>query len=312
MSQPKIVVVGSFIADYTVFAPVFPRAGETVLGGKFRTGPGGKGSNQATAAHRAGGDVTMVTKIGCDNAAAVALEHYGREKMSTEFVFRTDAADTGVAVIEVCEEQGENRIIVIKGANGKLTRGEVRRAEGRIAEADVLLLQLEASLEAANEAMKLARKHGTRIVMNPAPAQKVPVGFFEGVDYFTPNETEAEFFSGMPTGTLEQAKAAAKKLMELGIGQVVMTLGESGALHVSESCAELVPTVNVTAVDTTGAGDAFNGGFCVALAEFGEARVREAIEFANCTAALSVTRPGSSPSMPFRSEIEALVKKTRC
>lgn len=307
MNKPKIVVVGSFIADLTSFTPRFPRDGETVIGSQLKIGPGGKGSNAATAAQRAGGEVTMVTKIGRDSLSDICRRHYSSEGMTDKFVFVSDTAETGSAIIEVNEESGQNRIIVMIGANLELTPAEVDSAESEIAECETVLMQLETNLDAAKEAIALAKKHGKTVVFNPAPAQSVPDGLFDGVDYFTPNETEAEYFSGIAVKTEEDAFAAGKKLLSLGVKNVVITLGKTGAALINESTALIIPTTDLKAVDTTGAGDAFNGGLTVALSEGMD--IVKAIKFANCVASISVTRKGTSPAMPHRGEVDALYEK---
>ncbi len=303
----KIVVVGSFISDITGFAPRFPVDGETVLGSSLKFGPGGKGSNQATAASRSGGEVVMVTKVGTDMLSGIAHQHYRNEGMTDKYVMTTDRADTGAAFIEVNETTGENRIIVIKGANDLITAEEVYAAEEEVASADAVLTQLEASLESTAALKELAAKYRKPFVLNPAPMQEVPEGFFEGVDYFTPNETEAEFFSGVKVTSPESAEEAAKKLLKLGVKNVVITLGKKGVFWTDGKEKALVPTTDLKPVDTTGAGDAFNGGFTVAVSEGRD--IISALKFANCVASISVTRRGTSPAMPTREESDALYRR---
>jgi ribokinase len=305
--KSKVVVVGSFIVDITGFANRFPKDGETVIGSAVRIGPGGKGSNQATAVSRAGADVVMITKIGSDVLSNIAHEHYSAEGMSEKYIYKTDKAGTGTAFIEVNETSGENRIIAIKGANELLSAAEVAAAEDEIASCDAVLAQLETCNEAVEELMRLAKKHGKTIVLNPAPYLPVPDGFFDGVDYLTPNETEAEFYSGVPVESPEDAERAALKLLEMGVKNVIVTLGKKGAFFTDGKNKMLVPTTDLKAVDTTGAGDAFNGGFAVALSEGMD--IGRALKFANCTASISVTRLGTSPAMPYRHEIDELMKR---
>lgn len=308
MQKPcKIVVVGSFIADITGFAPRFPKDGESVIGTGIRFGPGGKGSNQATAASRCGGDVTMVTTLGKDMLAEIAHSHYKAEGMSEQFVYTTDKAGTGSAFIEVNESTGENRIIVVKGANEYTDSGEVAAAKAEIAGCDAVLTQLESGFGGVRELISLAKKYGKPVILNPAPLQPVPDGFFKGVDYLTPNETEAEFFSGIPVGDEQSARAAAEKLLTLGVKNVIITLGKRGAFWTDGKRSALVPTTDLKPVDTTGAGDAFNGGFTVAISEGRD--VVDALKFANCVGSISVTRRGSSPSMPTREEVDALYER---
>lgn len=306
MKKTKIIVVGSFIADLTTFTPKFPRDGETVIGSQLKMGPGGKGSNAATAASRSGGEVVMVTKVGRDTLADICFNHYKKENMTDRYIYVSDTAETGSAIIEVNETSGQNRIIVMLGANAQLTPAEVDAAESEIAGCEVVLMQLETNLDAAKEAIRLAKKYGKTVVFNPAPAQKVPEGLFEGVDYFTPNETEAEFFSGLPVNNNEEAFAAGKKLLELGVANVIITLGKGGAAFINQDKQFVVPTTDLKAIDSTGAGDAFNGAISVALAEGMD--IATAIKFANCVSSIEVTRKGTSPAMPSRQETEALLE----
>ncbi len=301
----KVVVVGSFIIDLAAYTPRFPVDGETVPGLSLKVGPGGKGSNQATAAKRAGGDVIMITKLGDDDFSRIARSHYTREEMTQKYVYEEKGGETGSAVIEIHEASAQNRIIVVKGANDNLTPAEIDAAEADIADCDIILFQLEANYDAIARAMELARKHGKPIVMNPAPAQDVPEGFFDGVYLFTPNETEAEYYSGIKVVDEESAYAAGKKLIEMyGVEYVLITLGKRGAALIGKDTTVTVPTTDLKPVDTTGAGDAFNGAMCVAL---GEGRdMIDAIKFANCVASIAVTRKGSSPAMPYRDEVDAL------
>ena len=304
MKKSKVVVAGSFIVDVVGFAPRFPKDGETVIGSTVKFGPGGKGSNQATAASRAGAEAIMITKIGVDVLSNIAIEHYNAEGMSQKYVYRTDKAPTGTAFIEVSETTGENRIIVVKGANELLSAVEVAAAEEEIATCDAVLAQLESSDEAIVELFRLAMRHGKRIILNPAPARQVPEGLFEVVDYLTPNETEAEYFSGVPVKNPEDAGLAAEKLLGLGVKNVIITLGKHGAFYSDGNNKLLVPTTDLKAVDTTGAGDAFCGALAVALSEGMD--ILRAIRFANCAASISVTRAGPSLAMPYRHEINEL------
>ncbi len=304
----KVVVVGSFITDLAVYTPRFPVDGETVPGNSLKVGPGGKGSNQATAAKRAGADVVMITKLGDDDFAQIARNHYTRENMTQKYVYEEKGGETGSAVIEIHAESAQNRIIVVKAANDHLTPEEIDAAEAEIADCDIILFQLEANYDAIKRAMELAKKHGKPIVMNPAPAQEVPEGFFDGVYLFTPNETEAEYYSGIKVVDEESAYAAGKKLIEMfGVTYVLITLGKRGAALIGKDVTVTVPTTDLKPVDTTGAGDAFNGAMCCAL---GEGRdMIDAIKFSNCVASIAVTRKGSSPAMPYRDEVDALYER---
>lgn len=301
----KIVNVGSMIIDFACYAPSLPVAGETTLGDSSKLGPGGKGSNQGTASHRAGGDVRMVGKIGNDALAAIITEHYTREGMSLAHISRSETTNTGVALIEIDTKSAQNRIIVVKGANAKLTAADVQKAEADFVDALVCMTQLETSLESILECKTLAIKHQRTFLMNPAPFQTIPDGLFDGIDYLTPNETETEFFTGVPVTNQESAKNAAEKLLTLGVKNVVLTLGDKGVYYYNGKDELMIPPPTVTPVDTTGAGDAFNGGLAVALTE--QLPIDVALKFANCVGALSVTKPGSSPSMPMRAEVETML-----
>ncbi len=297
----KIVIVGSFNMDLTAYAERMPKPGETLPGRKFVTGPGGKGSNQAVAAARLGADVTFIGRVGNDVFAEAALSFWKQEGIHTDFVARDPENATGVAPIWV-DDSGENSIIVVLGANLHMTAADIDRAAAVIAAADVLITQLEINYDMVDYAMKVAKSHGVRTILNPAPAGKLSRETVALADYLTPNETELEILSGI-SGDYEKA---ARSLLTRDGQAAVVTIGAGGAQWVSPTTSTIIPAFKVTAVDTTGAGDAFNGGFAVAL---GEGKpLEEAIRFANATAALSVTKPGTAPSMPRRAEVEALLK----
>jgi ribokinase len=309
MKKPRIVVAGSCNVDMSAYMPRFPLDGETVFGDSIQFGPGGKGSNQATAASRAGGEVSFITSVGGDAFGQMLLDHYKNEGMSDKYISVSSQAQTGTAIIEISGESGENRIIVINGANACVSPADIDKAEEEIERCDMLLVQLEIPLESVSRALELAREHGVPTVLNPAPMQPVPEGFFEGLDYLTPNETEASFFTGMPVDNEEQALEAAKRLLEMGPRNVIITLGKKGALLVNKDGHTLIPAIPAKAVDTTGAGDAFNGALCVALSE-GKG-IKDAIRFANCAASISVTRKGAAVAMATRSEIDILEARSK-
>lgn len=302
----KVVVTGSFITDIAVFTPRFPADGETVPGKSIKIGPGGKGSNQATAASRAGAEVIMITKVGKDFMSNIAFDHYKNEGMTQKYVYSEDGLETGSAIIEINTTSAENRIIVLKGANDKITKQEVDNAEEEFKSCDVVLLQLESSEISLAESIQLARKYGKIIVFNPAPAGKIDETIFQNVDYITPNETEAEFFTGIKVTDEATAEQAADALLQKGAKNVIITLGKTGVYVKTKEFQGIIPSFKVKAVDTTGAGDAFNGGFCAAIAE--GMGVKQAVTFANALAAISVTRQGTSPVMPYRDEIEKMLR----
>ncbi len=303
----KIIGTGSLIVDIAGYAPHLPVDGETTLGTSLRLGPGGKGSNQLTAAHRAGAEVRIISKIGKDFLAEIMLNHYKNEGMSTAYIGVSETGETASAIIEVNEETAQNRIIVIKGANEEVTAEDVQDAEKDFADCDVVLTQLETSMESILACKAMAVKYNKPFVLNTAPFQEVPEGLIEGCDYITPNETEASFFSGVPVNTLEDAKKAADILLSKNVKNVNITLGKMGVYFKNAREEYFVPAIKVQAVDTTGAGDAFNGGFATALA--GGFETLDALRFATVVAALSVTKKGTSPAMPYKEEIYDLFYK---
>jgi ribokinase len=299
----EVVVLGIFVADAAFRADRQPRIGETILGHGFQLGPGGKGSNQAVAAGRAGGRVTMLTKLGRDTFGDMALSIWS-EAGVTSGATRVDGAATGAAFIFLEEGTGNNAIIVAPGVAGTISRADVDGWRGTIAGARVFVTQLEQPLAAADHALRVARGAGVTTILNPAPAAELPEGMLAASDWITPNESEAEGLTGIAVTDRESAEAAARRLHEMGSGRVVVTLGERGALLHDGRRAVHVPAMPAgPVVDTTGAGDAFNGGLAAALAEGMEDEA--ALRFASAVAGLSVTRPGAAASMPERSEIEA-------
>ena len=303
----KIIGPGSLIVDVTGFAPHLPVAGETTKGTTLRFGPGGKGSNQMTAAHRAGSDVKIISCRGDDVLGQILQKHYETEGMSEQYVKIDPAAETASALIEIDESDAQNRIIVILAANEQVGRESVLAAEADFADCDAVLTQFETTAEAVIAAKELAHKYGKPFILNPAPYVPVELSLFDGVDYVTPNETEAEQFTGIKVDTIEDCRAAAEKFFAMGVKNVIITLGVRGAFYTNGQEEIVVPSIKVKAVETTGAGDAFNGGLATAIAE--GLPMETALQFATCTAAISVTRLGSSPSMPYRHEILAMLEK---
>lgn len=303
----RIIGPGSLIVDVTGYAPHLPVAGETVKGSTLRFGPGGKGSNQMTAAHRAGSEVCIISRRGDDVLGQILKKHYDTEGMTEKHIVVDPAAETASALIEIDENDAQNRIIVILAANEQVVRDSVYAAEADIADSDAVLTQFETTTEAVIAAKELAKKYGKPFILNPAPYIPVPAEVFDGVDYVTPNETEAEQFTGIKVDTVEDCRLAAQKFFEMGVKNVIITLGVRGAYFTDGEREILVPSLKVKAVETTGAGDAFNGGLATAIAE--GLPMETALQFATCTAAISVTRFGSSPSMPYRHEILAMLEK---
>ena len=303
--KPKILVVGSSNTDMIVNVPRIPKPGETVLGGEFTTAPGGKGANQAVAAARAGGDVTLVACVGGDMFGQQALEGFAKDGINTQYVAHSGKSPSGVALIFVSAE-GQNSIAVASGANALLSLAHVRRAAGAFHGASALLMQLETPLRTVADAAKLARRHGVPVILNPAPAQELPGALLRQISILTPNESEASALSGITVRDKATAAKAAAKLRQRGASAVIITLGAQGAFVVDAQTHQLVGGFRVKAVDTTAAGDVFNGALAVALGE-GQSLL-ESTSFANAAAAISVTRRGAQPSAPSRREIESLLK----
>ena len=303
-ARGNIVVVGSSNTDMVVRVPALPRPGETVLGGTFYTAAGGKGANQAVAAARAGGAVTFVACVGDDAFGAQAVQGFREDGIDTTYVFTTPDAPSGVALIMV-DDDAENSIAVASGANALLRPHHIEQAQDAIAGADVLLVQLETPLETVAAAVRLAARHGVRVILNPAPAQTLDDALLQHVSVLTPNVSETELLTGLSLGDAARLAAAATALLAKGIEAVLITLGSDGLYVAASEVREQLSAFEVKAVDTTGAGDAFNGALAVALAE--QQPLREAARFAAAAAALSVTRRGAQPSAPRRDEIMRLM-----
>jgi ribokinase len=299
-----ITVVGSLNMDLIARTPRFPQPGETIIGDEFRTAPGGKGANQAVAAARLGAQVSMVGRVGRDAFAESLLNNLAAAGVDHTSVIHDPEAATGVALIAV-DDAGQNSIVVASGANARLSPVDVDGAEAAIAGADALLLQLESPLETVTRAAKVARAHGVSVILNPAPARPLPDALLALVDVLIPNESETALLTGLPVGDPVEAEAAATALRELGVGTVILTLGERGALLAREDGAEYFPAFEVTPVDTTAAGDAFVGGFAVALAE--GRSLAEAVQWGNGAGALATTKLGAQPSLPTRQDLEGLL-----
>lgn len=303
-----ITVVGSFVVDLMSRTPHMPVPGETVLGGPFKLGPGGKGSNQAVAAARQGSKVNMVTKLGKDEFAEIARKNFENESINYEYTPIDPTESTGAALIIVDDHTGENMIVVASGACLTLSRAEVEAAEELIAKSDVVMLQLETSKISVKTAVELAVKHGVKVIFNPAPFSDFPKEILSGVTFATPNETEAGFWAGIEVKDDASAVEAARRIHAEGVQNVIITLGKRGCL-VYEGSGEhyFVDSFTVKAVDTTGAGDAFNGGFAHAIAE--GMSIKEAVRYASAVGALSVTKMGTAPAMPYKHEVEAFLKE---
>lgn len=308
MAKAAVAILGIFVADLAFRAPRLPVMGETILSQGFKAGPGGKGSNQAIAAARAGADARMITRIGRDAFGDMARAAWAADNIDVSAVVTDESLPTGAAFIFVSTETGNNAIIVESGAASALSPADVIAAEGVIASSRVLLTQFEQPVETARIGLGAARRNGVITILNPAPAVPADADIFRLCDYVTPNETEAATLTGVRVETLDDARAAAEILLARGARNALITLGEKGALLHGEAGGLHVPAFPVAqVVDTTGAGDAFNGGFALALAE-GMAAA-DAVRFGSATAALSVQKPGTAPAMPRRGEIEALLRR---
>jgi len=298
---PRIAVVGSANTDLTTFGDAFPRPGETIFGKSFDLGFGGKGANQAVAARLCGAEVVMVAKLGNDLFGAATVKNFASFGVDTTHVRVVDGLSSGVAPIFV-EPGGQNRIIVVKGANDALLPADVDAAAETLRGVDTIILQFEIPLETVYHTVRFARRHGIRCLVNPAPALPSRLEELAAADYFVPNETEAEEIAGRPVRTIEEAKTCAAALLQKGFRKVILTLGARGSLLASAEGSEVVPAFSVTPKDTTGAGDAFIGSFSVFLAE--GLSEREALRRANLYAGLSTQRVGTQKSFPKRDELE--------
>ena len=311
-ATPKVTVVGSLNIDLVCHAIRRPDKGETIIGDAFDIFTGGKGFNQATAAARLGAEVTLVGSVGSDTFGEMLLTATGNERINNRFITRRTDIGTGIATI-VVEPDGDNSIIVVPSANMALTTADIDAAADCIADADVLLLQLETPIAASEHAAAIAKQHGATVILNPAPAQLLPDSLLGYVDILTPNQSETELLSGMKLSSHEAARHAAEVLRERMVNTensaVVLTLGEQGTLMLTETISELIPALSVEPIDTTGAGDAFCGALATTLAS-GE-NLHSAVEFANAAGAAAVTVIGATPSMPTLTKIEHLLKSRK-
>lgn len=299
----EIVVVGSSNTDMILKVSRIPRPGETILGGEFLTAAGGKGANQAVAAACAGGAVSFIARVGRDMFGERAIAGLIEKGIRVDHVTYDDAP-SGVALIFVAED-GENSIGVGSGANAQLSPSDVRNAKDKFSSAGVVVLQLETPLETVQAAAELGRTSGAIMILNPAPAQVLPDELLANVSILTPNETEAELLTGIAVNDDASCRRAADALLARGVETVIITLGPRGAFLAVAESQQLIPGFRVTPVDTTAAGDTFNGALAVAIAE--GLPLAAAIRFANAAAAISVTRLGAQPSAPSRAEIEQLL-----
>jgi ribokinase len=307
MPQSGVAVLGSFVADLAFRAGRLPGVGETMIGSGFKLGPGGKGSNQAVAAARAGAHVTFISKIGRDEFGRIARATWQEEGI-VDAVSDSDSAPTGAAFIYVNDRTGENAIIVVPGAAMAITPADVEGAAEAIRNAAVFVTQLEQPVDAALRGLEIARAAAVVTIFNPAPAEPVPDTLYPLCDFVTPNESEAALLTGVAVASPDDARRAADVFLRKGVGTALITLGENGVLLHGRTTSLHLPAFNAgPVVETAGAGDAFNGGFAAALArgDTPEAAAR----FGCAVAGISVTRPGTAPAMPTLAEVEALLAR---
>jgi ribokinase len=309
MPGKPIVILGVFVADTAYRAARQPRMGETILGNSFVLGPGGKGSNQSVAAGRLGGDVTIITRLGRDAFAEMARSTWAGAGVKSA-VTETPESYTGAAYIFIEEATGNNAIIISPGAAALISVDDIEANAALIRQAGVFITQLEQPMPAAQRALEIARQAGVTTILNPAPAAPLPDAIFSLCDWMTPNETEAEELTGIKVSTADDARRAADALLARSVGGVIVTLGEKGALlHTATRSEHVGPVKAGPVVETTGAGDAFNGGFAVGLSRGLDPL--DAVRFASAVAGISVTRPGTAPSMPSLAEVEAILAQGR-
>ncbi len=304
--KDTVTVVGSFVVDLMARSEHIPVQGETVKGSFFKMGPGGKGSNQAVAAHRSGGAVVLVTKVGKDLFGKLATDFYTGENMDTRYVFEDPELTTGIALIMVDENTSQNSITVVPGACGAITQSEMAQVATVLDGTKVLLTQLETNLDILPDAVGRVHKNGGIAILNPAPAQKLDKEFIALFDIVTPNETEASILTGIAVVDRASAQKAAEVFQRMGVHDVIITLGSQGSFLLQhDGTALMFPTMDVKVVDTTGAGDAFNGGLATALAK-GKS-LQDSMVFATAVASLSVTEMGTAPSMPMGEEVDTFL-----
>lgn len=301
----SIVVVGSSNTDMIIKVPHLPKPGETILGGEFTKAAGGKGANQAVAAARAGGEVTFIAKVGDDIFGESAIEGFKSDNINVDYISKDNDAPSGVAQIFVAED-GENCIAVASGANAKLSVEDIKNSSETIKSAKIILTQLETPIETVSEVISLGKNNNITTILNPAPAQKLENHLLGNITIITPNETEAELLTGVKVRDEISSLSAAQELKKRGVKKVIITLGSKGAFVYDDDEYYMVDGFEVNAVDTTAAGDTFNGALAYALSI--NKSMKESVRFANGAAALSVTKLGAQPSVPYFNEIELFIK----
>ena len=300
----KVVVVGSYNTDMTIKSKKLPGPGETVIGGHFSTGGGGKGANQAIAAARIGAEVTFVARVGNDLLGSEGIKRLNEEHINTKYIYRDNELPTGVAFI-VVDDKGENSIVVASGANANLSPTDIESASDEISSADILLIQLESPIESVYASIKSAHDNGVTVILNPAPAQELDNHILRYVDIITPNIVEAEMLTGIKVTDVNSLQSIVNRFFDYGINDVIITLGSKGYFAGSHDAMKIIPALNVAPIDTTGAGDVFSGSLAAFLSE--GMTIEKAARMANAAASVSVTRLGAQDGAPKRVEIENFV-----
>jgi len=300
----KVVVIGSYNTDMTIKTKKLPKPGETVIGGYFSAGGGGKGANQAIAAARVGADVSFIARVGNDLLGQEGIQRLTKERIDTRFIFRDTFLPTGVAFI-VVDDNAENSIVVASGANAHLSAADIETVHTEISSADILLVQLESPIESVFAAVKKAHENGATVILNPAPAQELERNLLQYIDIITPNIVEAEMMTGIKVTDRRSLHMIVNRFFEYGIKNVLVTLGSKGYFAGLPNVMELISAFKVTSIDTTGAGDVFSGSLAAFLSE--GMSIKKAAIMANAAASLSVTRMGAQNSAPKRVEIEEFI-----
>ena len=303
----KTAIIGSFVVDLMARTPHLPEPGETVMGSYFKAGPGGKGSNQAVAAKRAGCDLVFSTKLGRDSFAQIAKASFEENGISPEYVFENPESPPGAALISVDEATSQNEIVVVLGACNTYNDQDIALLKEALHGCQYLLLQMEINADATEKLIRLADSMGIKVILNPAPVQPLREELYPMLELVTPNEVEAKILTGVPCDDLEGCKGAAQEFFRMGVKNVIITLGSRGFYYNDQAKEELVPNYKVKAVDTTGAGDAFNGGLLAGLSQGMD--LLAAARYGNVIANLAVTKLGTAPAMPSKEEIEAFMKE---
>jgi ribokinase len=299
--KSKVVVVGSYNTDLTIKTERIPRTGETIIGGVFSEGGGGKGANQAVAAARAGAKVSFIARVGNDALGKAGVQRLTAEGINTKYIFQDNDVATGVAFI-VVDERGENSIVVASGANAKLSSSDIEEAHNELSSADVLLVQLESPIETIHSAIKKSHEKGAMVILNPAPAQALSSKILKDIDVITPNKVEAEMITGIKVSDEKSLQSIVLNFFESGVKNVIITLGSKGMYFGCSESMKLIPAYKVCPVDSTGAGDIFSGSLAAFLAE--GMSMENAVKMAAASASISVTRLGAQSSAPNRREIE--------